>query len=128
MGAMAGFNYNVAIGNHIYLVSGTSASSPVVAGMATLVNSRLIEQGKPTLGFINPRLYVNNSNVFNDIVTGNNKCTAGQEGAPAVCCSQGFQAVEGWDAATGWGSIKFDEFSKHFGVDSGTVGRAFTSA
>lgn len=124
--AMAGFNYMVALGGQFYLVSGTSASAPVVAGMATLVNSRLIEQGQPTLGFINPRLYVNNSNVFNDIVTGNNKCTAAQQDGTAVCCSQGFQAVEGWDAATGWGSVKFDEFSKMFGA--GAMGRAFHSA
>lgn len=124
--AMAGFNYEVVIGGSIYMVSGTSASAPVVAGMATLVNSRLSEQGKPSIGFINPTLYsVNNSNVFNDIVRGNNKCAAaGSNGA--VCCLQGFNAVEGWDATTGWGTVRFDEFSKMFG--GGAAGRAFHSA
>lgn len=122
--AMAGFNYQVVIGGNIYLVSGTSASAPVVAGMATLINSRLSEQGKPTMGFINPTLYaVNNSNVFNDIVTGDNKCTAGD--ADAVCCLEGFNAVEGWDPATGWGSVKFPEFQQMFGD---AAGRAFHTA
>merc|ERR1712028_279673 len=45
--AMAGFNYEVVIAGNTYQVSGTSASAPVVAGFATLVNSRLAEQGKP---------------------------------------------------------------------------------
>merc|ERR1711865_1024029 len=43
--AMAGFNYEVVIAGNTYKVSGTSASAPVVAGFATLVNSRLAEQG-----------------------------------------------------------------------------------
>merc|ERR1712028_249036 len=47
--AMAGFNYEVVIAGNTYQVSGTSASAPVVAGFATLVNSRLAEQGKPTI-------------------------------------------------------------------------------
>jgi tripeptidyl-peptidase-1 len=117
---MAGFNYEVVIGGSTYLVSGTSASSPVVAGMATLVNSRLAEQGKPPIGFINPTVYANSAGVFNDIVTGDNKCTAaGPDGA--TCCSEGFNAVEGWDAATGWGSVKFDKFAEMFGASGAAL-------
>jgi len=115
--AMAGLNYPVVIGGSTYLVSGTSAAAPVVAGMVTLINSRLVEQGKPPVGFINPTLYANNGAAFNDIVTGNNKCSAGGAGA-ATCCSQGFNAVEGWDAATGWGSVKFDKLSELLGASS----------
>merc|ERR1711957_721456 len=86
--AMAGFNYEVVIAGNTYQVSGTSASAPVVAGFATLVNSRLAEQGKPTIGFINPTLYANGG-AFNDIVTGDNKCSAGGPDG-ATCCSEGF--------------------------------------
>jgi len=117
--AMAGFNYEVVIAGNTYQVSGTSASAPVVAGFATLVNSRLAEQGKPTIGFINPTLYANGG-AFNDIVTGDNKCSAGGPDG-ATCCSEGFNAVEGWDAATGWGSVKFAEFAQMFGASSVVV-------
>jgi len=119
--AMAGFNYQVVIAGNTYGVSGTSASAPVVAGFATLVNSRLAEQGKPTIGFLNPTLYANGG-AFNDIVTGDNKCSAGGGGGPAAtCCSEGFNAVEGWDAATGLGSVEFSGFSQMFGVSSSVV-------
>lgn len=115
--AMAGFNYPTVIGGSTYLVSGTSASAPVVAGMVTLVNSRLAEQGKPPVGFINPTVYANGGAAFNDIVTGDNKCSAaGPDGA--TCCSEGFDAVEGWDATTGWGSVRFDKFAEMFGVSN----------
>ena len=39
------------------LIGGTSASSPAVAAIFSQVNDYLIEQGKPTLGFMNPLLY-----------------------------------------------------------------------
>jgi tripeptidyl-peptidase-1 len=117
--AMAGHNYPVVIGGSTYLVSGTSAAAPVVAGMVTLVNSRLAEQGKPPVGFINPTLYANEGAAFNDIVTGNNKCTA--QGTPTICCAEGFNAVEGWDATTGWGTVSFDKFSALFGVSSSVL-------
>jgi len=118
--AMAGFNYPTVIGGSTYLVSGTSASAPVVAGMVTLVNSRLAEQGKPPVGFINPTLYANMGAAFNDIVTGDNKCTAGGADG-ATCCQQGFNAVEGWDAATGWGSVQFDKFAELFGASNAAL-------
>jgi len=117
--AMAGFNYEVVIAGKTYQVSGTSASSPVVAGFATLVNSRLVEQGKPTIGFANPTIYANGG-AFNDIVQGDNKCSAaGPSGA--TCCSEGFNAVEGWDATTGWGSVRFADFAQIFGASSSVV-------
>merc|ERR1711865_743710 len=117
--AMAGFNYEVVIAGNTYQVSGTSASAPVVAGFATLVNSRLAEQGKPTIGFINPTLYANGG-AFNDIVTGNNKCSAGGPSG-ATCCSEGFNAVEAWDPATGLGSVRFADFLQIFGASSVVV-------
>jgi tripeptidyl-peptidase-1 len=119
--AMAGLNYPVVIGGSTYLVSGTSASAPVVAGMTTLINSRLAEQGKPPVGFINPTLYANKGAAFNDIVTGDNKCTAGGGAGGATCCSQGFNAVKGWDAVTGWGSVDFEKYSALLGASSAAL-------
>lgn len=36
------------------LVYGTSASTPVVGAILTMVNDARIAKGKPTIGFINP--------------------------------------------------------------------------
>merc|ERR1712031_150124 len=70
--AMAGFDYEVVIAGSVYGVSGTSASSPVVSGMASLVNGQLAEAGKSAIGFINPTLYAAGVSSFNDITSGDN--------------------------------------------------------
>jgi tripeptidyl-peptidase-1 len=51
-------------------------------------------------------LYSLDSSVWNDIVTGDNTCTAGK------CCSQGFHAAQGWDPVTGLGSPNFLKLKK----------------
>eukprot|EP01035_Chromulina_nebulosa_P020460 gene20460-26548_t len=43
--SLAGTNYEVVIGGAIYAVSGTSASSPSVAGLVSLVNAARLEAG-----------------------------------------------------------------------------------
>merc|ERR1711862_186363 len=87
--AMNGYDYEVVIGGSIYGVSGTSASSPVVSGMASLVNGQLAAEGKPAMGFINPTIYAAGSSSFNDITPGDNKATAS-----SVVCSRGFYAAK----------------------------------
>ena len=68
---------------------GTSASSPVFASMVSLVNDRLLNAGKPPLGFLNPLLYSDKATaMFNDITEGSNP----------GCGTTGFAAVQGWDA------------------------------
>jgi tripeptidyl-peptidase-1 len=81
------------------LVSGTSASTPLIAAIIALVNDALIAGGKPTLGFLNPWLYKKGYRAFTDITSGS-----------AVGCSEigdgkGFPAVEGWDPVTGFGKF-----------------------
>merc|ERR1712048_1288361 len=93
----------------VYHVSGTSASSPVVAAMASLVNAKLAANGGTSLGFINPTLYQAGTGSFNSITSGNNKCTAS-----TTCCSQGFTATAGWDPVTGWGSVDYAKFESLF--------------
>ncbi len=80
-------------------LSGTSASTPVFAGMVSLVNDALVGAGKPTVGFINPALYRAASVGF-DVTEGNNK---------AQFCPAGFSAAEGFDAVTGWGSPTWEK-------------------
>ncbi|CZS94956.1 related to tripeptidyl-peptidase I [Rhynchosporium agropyri] len=74
------------------VVSGTSASAPLMAGVLALVNDELISSGRPTLGFLNSWLYKRGSEAFNDITQGLN----------GGCNTTGFPTIEGWDAVTGF--------------------------
>lgn len=79
-------------GKHVNNVGGTSAASPLWAGLVARLNQGL---GK-NMGFINPLLYMkpNLQASFNDITEGDN----GFNGA------RGYSASQGWDPCTGWGS------------------------
>ena len=93
-----GANYVVAIGGQFYLVYGTSASSPVVGSMVTLINNARRRKGKKPVGFMNPTLYSSDfRSAWNDITSGNNP----------GCGTPGFTAVKGWDPVTGLGTINF---------------------
>ncbi|CAL1143274.1 unnamed protein product, partial [Cladocopium goreaui] len=39
------------------MVGGTSASSPIVAGLVALINGERLDAALPPLGFLNPLLY-----------------------------------------------------------------------
>lgn len=94
--------------DELLIVSGTSASSPVFAGMVSLINSARVDAGNSTLGWLNPLLYSEEASFINDITSGNNKCMSSGSG----CCIEGFYAAEGWDPATGLGSVNFAEMLK----------------
>jgi hypothetical protein len=49
-------NYIASVGGGFHLFYGTSASTPTVASIFTLLNDQRITVGKSTLGFINPFL------------------------------------------------------------------------
>ena len=66
----------------------------------TLVNTRRQALGLGTVGFVQPTLYAN-TNKFNDIASGSNKCCR----SAGTCCQSGFSATSGWDPTTGLGSI-----------------------
>jgi tripeptidyl-peptidase-1 len=100
-------NYLTVIGEDVVPVDGTSASTPVTAAMLTLINDKLIELGKPRLGFFTPRLYnlgLYHPEVYTDVVVGENSCSAMR----GICCKAGFHASPGWDPATGFGTPVFD--------------------
>ncbi|KAJ3487644.1 hypothetical protein NLI96_g3409 [Meripilus lineatus] len=69
-----GANYVVAIDGQFVLVFGTSASSPVVGSMITLINDARIAAGKGPVGFINPAIYTGEfADAFHDITIGGNQ-------------------------------------------------------
>lgn len=99
-------NYRT-LGNGAYgCISGTSAATPVFAGMLSAINDRLISDGKAPVGFINPAIYSAGS-VGTDVTEGNNK----QSGCPA-----GFGAATGYDAITGLGTPDFERLATLLGA------------
>ena len=80
-------------------VSGTSCAAPTFAGIVASLNDVRLNAGKPTLGFLNPLLYQNlQGKGFFDVTEGSN-------GGGLIC--PGFDAIDGWDPASGWGNPNF---------------------
>ncbi|KAH9059104.1 subtilisin-like protein [Lactarius vividus] len=83
--------------NKFMALRGTSCSTPVVAGLISLLNDYQLSKNRPVLGFLNPWLYGTASHGFNDITSGSNP----------GCGTDGFSAVPGWDPVTGLGTPDF---------------------
>ncbi|KAJ5017413.1 Tripeptidyl-peptidase sed2 [Colletotrichum sp. SAR 10_99] len=85
---------------------GTSASTPVVAAMVALANDKRIREGKAPLGFLNPLLYSDKlRSAFVDVTSGSSgSCPIGDQ------VESGWLATEGWDPATGLGTLDFAKF------------------
>lgn len=98
---IAAVGSRIAIGPGGIKTKGTSASAPIVASMIALINEKRRKAGLPALGFLNPLLY---SGKLDSALT---DCTEGSGGS----CSYGdqvelgFDALPGWDAVTGLGTI-----------------------
>ncbi len=84
-------------------LSGTSASTPVFAGVVGLLNAARRAQGKPPMGFLNPWLY-NNSATLTDITTGYGRGCSNRQyfSSPAS-----WNCTKGWDPVTGLGTPNF---------------------
>merc|ERR1712187_350830 len=93
-------------------VEGTSQSSPLVAGIFSLVTDHRLNAGLPPLGFLGPRLYQVMSKfpgeAFESVNSGNTKTS----------CENGFPAKQGWDPVTGWGRPRWQGLLKHFGSET----------
>lgn len=98
-----GANYVVGVNGAFSLVYGTSASSPTVGAIFTLINSARLAVGKSSMGFVNPTLYAN-PGMLNDIVSGGNQ----------GCGTPGFESVQGWDPVTGLGTPNFPKMMAKF--------------
>ncbi|XP_007561222.1 tripeptidyl-peptidase 1 [Poecilia formosa] len=83
-------------------VSGTSASTPVVGGMLSLINGQRLSRGLPALGFLNPRLYKLKGPGLFDVTEG---CHLGCLDEKVQ--GQGFCAAPSWDPVTGWGTPNY---------------------
>eukprot|EP00729_Bicosta_minor_P007337 gene7337-11405_t len=81
---------------------GTSAATPVVAGVVAKLNEIRLAAGKPPMGFLNPFIYAHPEG-WNDVTVG----ASGFNTSP----ENGFVAIAGWDAATGYGSPNFEVLS-----------------
>ncbi len=88
--------YWTALGSPVwFIVGGTSAGSPQWAAIVALANQCRANHSLGSLGFMNPAIYTLAGSGFHDITVGNNKLLG---------TLPGFNAVTGWDAASGWGT------------------------
>ena len=92
--------FQIADGFPIDDEGGTSCAAPLWAGFMSLVNQQLAATGKAPIGFINPTIYSlaqggNHTNIFHDIVTGNNTSPF----SPNL-----YYAQPGYDLCTGLGT------------------------
>ena len=106
-------------------IGGTSASTPVLAGIIVLLNQQLANSPAGA-GNINPELYTlaqdTTNGVFHDITTGNNivPCTKGSTDCPSGG-SIGYNAGTGYDQVTGLGSVDANAFVTQFGTTATTT-------
>lgn len=88
----------------VAFVGGTSAATPLVAGMIALWNQKAKAQGLPRPGFVAPLLYLlsqRSPGAFLDITQGTNALFGGS------CCAAG----GGYDMASGLGSPRADQIA-----------------
>jgi subtilase family serine protease len=89
----------------LFAVNGTSAGSPIFAGLVSLLNQKMSARQ----GNVNPGLYTLATTVpatFHDVVSGGNwmPCRAGSTDCPRSGLL-GYSATRGYDLATGLGSV-----------------------
>eukprot|EP00929_Paragymnodinium_shiwhaense_P113604 TRINITY_DN81887_c0_g1_i1.p1 TRINITY_DN81887_c0_g1~~TRINITY_DN81887_c0_g1_i1.p1 ORF type:complete len:738 (-),score=57.63 TRINITY_DN81887_c0_g1_i1:6-2219(-) len=113
-----------AIGSALYMVlngsdkqaaSGASASTPIVAGLVTLLNDARLNAKLPPMGPIGPFLYHAASVspiAFHDVTVGNNRCFetptwTSESTVNDTCCTYGFSATAGYDVVSGLGTPNF---------------------
>jgi len=118
-----GWGYVIYVGGQkIPGIAGTSAASPVTAGMIASINAQRLKNGKAPLGFLNPKIYLSTAQaagITTDIgpssasgIKNTNAC--GTSGA-GCCTTEGTSVVKGWDATTGWGSLDYPNALAHLG-------------
>lgn len=93
-------------------VSGTSASTPVVGGMLSLINDQRLRKGLPPLGFLNPRLYQLKGQALFDVTEGCHLGCLDEE-----VQGKGFCAAPSWDPVTGWGTPNYPSLLAVLGED-----------
>jgi subtilase family serine protease len=105
--------YMVYSSGQLSVYGGTSAGTPVFAGIAALLNHYLVASGAQTAagaGNVNPRLYAlaqAGTGAFHDVTAGNNDVTVtcGPRARNCTPGTYGYPAGQGYDLASGLGSI-----------------------
>ena len=108
-------SYGVVIYKETTFALGTSAATPVVAAVFTLLNNARFRAGQPAVGFANPWLYSISEHGINDITSGAAAGCFGPfyAGAGGYYVNASFipwatwNATEGWDPVTGLGTPNF---------------------
>ena len=96
---MFAVNFQIVVEGEVIEVDGTSCATPTFAGVVSCLNDVRLNEGKSTLGFLNPLLYQQlQGKGFFDITKGTND---------AGGWYPGFEAIPGWDPASGWGGPNF---------------------
>jgi subtilase family serine protease len=98
------------VGQSLSFVGGTSAATPLVAGMIALWIQHAREQGDPKVGFVPPLLYAmaaSHPSAFFDVTLGSNAIY------DVPCC----RARAGYDLASGLGSPLADSIADNFPDD-----------
>jgi uncharacterized repeat protein (TIGR03803 family) len=105
-----------------YFVGGTSAASPVFAGIVVLLNQSLGNNPPAGLGNINPTLYTlaqKSPSPFHDVPAGSYAQSGNASGNIVPCAigapncttgTMGFATTTGYDQATGLGSVDANAF------------------
>ncbi|KAJ5780513.1 Peptidase S8/S53 subtilisin/kexin/sedolisin [Penicillium paradoxum] len=91
-----------------FLVGGTSASAPVMAGVVSRLNAARLAQNKPRMGFLNPWLYSHGQPGLTDITQGASQgCKWTDDNATLRVRNARWDATKGWDPVTGLGTPLF---------------------
>jgi subtilase family serine protease len=102
------------VNGKLQIVGGTSEATPMMAAAMAMISAKRAGNGAAPLGFVNPLLYQiarEHPAVFRDVTVGTNQYPV--QYAPgslniAGCC----EAIQGFDAASGLGSINFARLAK----------------
>ena len=111
--AAQAYRYVVADQGVFKRYQGTSCSSPTFSAIVGLLNSARISSKLPPLGFLNPWIYTVGRFGLNDITTGGSTGCNGRasfngpiNGSPVIPYAS-WNATEGWDPVTGYGTPDF---------------------
>lgn len=89
----------------LYVISGTSVSSPVVAGILAEINSYRTQEGLGWLGFMNPAIYMLGTGQYDPSLSGGYVPSLTPFYDVTLGHNAVYSALPGYDLVTGMGSI-----------------------
>lgn len=97
--------YLLAVDGGIEPNGGTSAATPLVGALLTLINAERVAASKSRVGFVTPQLYLAPSGeAVGSPPIGSLACTDVVDGDNITARVGGYAATPGFDAASGWGT------------------------